>query len=127
MNEKNNTYTMTDSEREEAEQIAAYLAKNYLNAVWDMHSGKSYTVRDIYNIQGKYDEVKLEMVEKYEKNLNDKVLKFFKLRKKKKKENITFNNVVDILKYKLWEKPKRKFACYMWDVQYDIYHLVRRD
>jgi hypothetical protein len=67
------------------------------------------------------------MVEKYEKKLNDKVLKFFKLRKKKKRENITFNDVVDILKYKLWENPKRKFACYMWDVQYDIYHLVRRD
>lgn len=117
---------MTDSEREEATQIAEYLAKNYMNAVWDMHLGKTYTIDDLRNIEQRYDKIKLEVVKMYEKGLNDKVLKFFKLRKKKKKENITFNDVVDILKYKLWVKPKRKFACYMWDVEYNIYHLVRR-
>jgi hypothetical protein len=61
----------------------------------------------------------------YEKTLNDKVLKFLKLKRKRKDEKISIDNVVDIIKYKLVTKPKRKLACFLWDEPYDIYHHVR--
>lgn len=81
---------------------------------------------DVLNIQERYDQVKMQVVTAYEKSLNEKVLKFFMLKRKKKHEKITFTNVADIIKYKLITKPKRKLACYMWDTEYNIYPSVRR-
>lgn len=117
---------MTESEREEATKIAGHLATHYLNAVWDVDYGGSYTSKDTYNIQEKYEDVKKHVVSMYEKSLNDKVLKFLKLKRKRKDEKISIDNVVDIIKYKLVTKPKRKLACYLWDEPYNIYPLVRK-
>lgn len=116
---------MTEEQKEVASELAGHLANNYLNAVWDMsHSQSSPT--DVFNIQDRYDLVKHQVVKDYEKSLNEKVLKFFMLKRKKKDEKISIDDVVSIIKYKLVSKPKRKLACYMWDKEYDIYPLVRR-
>lgn len=117
---------MTMEEKEEATKIAGHLATHYLNAVWDMSGGRGFPSEDVTNIQQKYQQVKHQVVKEYEKSLNEKVLKFFKLKRKKKGEKISIDDVVSIIKYKLVTKPKRKLACYMWDKEYDIYLLVRR-
>lgn len=116
---------MTEEQKEEAAQMAGHLATHYLNAVWDMSHGQS-SPTDVFNIQDRYDQVKLQVVKAYEKSLNEKVLKFFMLKRKKKNEKISIDDVVSIIKYKLVTKPKRKLACYMWDKEYNIYPLVRR-
>lgn len=116
---------MTDEEKEEATKLAEHLAINYWNGVWDMSTGKRFSSEDVFGIQERYDLVKLQVVSAYEKSLNDKILKFFFLKRKNKDEKITLNDVIDIIKYKLYYKPKRKLACYLWDKPYDIYHLVK--
>jgi len=130
---KNKTYEsehlrpMTDEEKEEATKIAGHLATHYLNAVWDMSKGRrGFPSEDVPNIQEKYKQVKHQVVKAYEKSLNEKVLKFFMLKRKKKGEKISIDDVVSIIKYKLVSKPKRKLACFMWDKEYNIYPLVRR-
>jgi hypothetical protein len=129
---KNETYInahyspMTDEEKEEANKIARHLATHYLNAVLDMSSGRGFPSEDVTNIQEKYKQVEQQVVKEYEKSLNEKVLKFFMLKRKKKNEKISINDVVSIIKYKLVSKPKRKLACFMWDKEYNIYPLVRR-
>lgn len=129
INELNNEAThlkeMTIEEKEEATKIAGHLATHYLNAVWDMSGGRGFP-SDVTNIQEKYKQVKHQVVKEYEKSLNEKVLKFFRLKKRKKNEKISIDDVVSIIKYKLVSKPKRKLACFMWDKEYNIYPLVRR-
>jgi hypothetical protein len=117
---------MTEEQKEEATKIAGHLATHYLNAVWDMSSGRGFPSEDVTNIQEKYKQVKHQVVKAYEKSLNEKVLKFFMLKRKKKNEKISIDEVVSIIKYKLVSKPKRKLACFMWDKEYNIYPLVRR-
>lgn len=117
---------MTDEEKEVASELAGHLAVNYLNAVWDTLGKREVPSEDVTNIQEKYDQVKHQVVKVYEKSLNEKVLKFFRLKKRKKNEKIFIDDVVSIIKYKLVTKPKRKLACFMWDKEYDIYPLVRR-
>jgi hypothetical protein len=117
---------MMDEEKEEATKIAGHLATHYLNAVWDMSSGRGFPSEDVTNIQEKYKQVEQQVVKEYEKSLNEKVLKFFMLKRKKKNEKISIDDVVSIIKYKLVSKPKRKLACFMWDKEYNIYPLVRR-
>jgi hypothetical protein len=117
---------MTEEQKEEATKIAGHLATHYLNAVWDMSSGRGFSSEDVTNIQEKYKQVKQQVVKEYEKSLNEKVLKFFMLKRKKKNEKISIDEVVSIIKYKLVSKPKRKLACFMWDKEYNIYPLVRR-
>lgn len=117
---------MTEQEKEVASELAGHLAVNYMNAVWDMSAGRGLPSEDVTNIQEKYNQVKHQVVKEYEKSLNEKVLKFFRLKKRKKNEKISIDDVVSIIKYKLVTKPKRKLACYMWDKEYNIYPLVRR-
>ncbi len=116
---------MTEDEKKEATEIAGHLATHYLNAVWNTIHGQA-SPKDVVNIQDKYDQVKHQVVKDYEKSLNEKVLKFFMLKRKKKNEKISIDDVVSIIKYKLVSKPKRKLACFMWDKEYNIYPLVRR-
>lgn len=117
---------MTDEQKEEATKIAGHLATHYLNAVWDTSGGIRVPSGESRKIGEKYKEVKRQVVAEYEKSLNDVVLKFLRLKKRKKGQKITLSKVADIIKYKLITKPKRKLACYMWDKEYDIYPLVRR-
>ena len=123
--DRENIMKMTESQKEEAIQLAGHLASNYLNAVWDVTPGQLHPT-DVTNIQERYDQVKMQVVTSYEKSLNQKVLKFLMLKRKKKGETISIDDVTSIIKYKLVTKPKRKLACYMWDKEYDIYPSVRR-
>lgn len=121
-----NEHYMTDEQKEEATKLAGHLAIHYLNAVWDMSTSKKGFSSDYINdIQEQYNQVKKQVVTTYEKNLNDKILKFFMLKRKKKGEKITSNDILNIIKYKLYTTPKRKIACYMWDIPYDIYPYIR--
>jgi len=117
---------MTEEQKEEATKIAGHLATHYLNAVWDMSSGRGVPSEEVTNIQEKYKQVEQQVVREYEKSLNEKILKFLMLKRKKKGEKISINDVVSIIKYKLVSKPKRKLDCFMWDKEYNIYPLVRR-
>jgi effector-binding domain-containing protein len=89
-------------------------------------NGRHFRIEDCREIQERYDKVKSNFVREYEQSLNGKILKFFKLKKKDKNENIKFSDVINIIRYKLYVKPKRKIACFMWEIPYDIYHLVNR-
>lgn len=90
-----------------------------------MSGGLGFPSEDGTNIQEKYKQIKHQVVKEYEKSLNEKVLKFFMLKRKKKWEKISIDDVVSIIKYKLITKPKRKLACFMWEKEYNIYPLVR--
>lgn len=116
-----NTEEKKDEELDEDYLIVKHLAENYMNGIWGINIYPNFS-KDIIPIQEKYEGVKKDTVERYEKNLNKKLISFLKLRGK-----VTSKEFGDVLKYKLYQKPKNKLVCYLWDIDYTnrLYGRIR--
>ena len=107
-----------------AEKVAKHLATHYMNGVWAVN-GSDFS-SDVPKIQNEYLNLRKDSVKRFEARLNNDLKSFFRIGKKNKGINLA--KLLEILAFKFYHKPKRKFVCYLWDIDYDIhfYNLMNK-
>ncbi len=99
------------------DKVAEHLAKNYDKGVWDAPnlSGVGLSSEDYKNLERLYNLTVFDAKKKYQKILNTRVLKYFRLKRTEKgEERIQFSELKEILHYKMVTRPKKALREFLY-------------
>lgn len=107
---------ISDYDKGYAQKIAEHLANNYDKGYWDFNMNYSFSLKDFRSLQEVYYNTVSDAKQRYQKELNDLMLRYLRLKKLRPEESrITFSKFREILHYKIIYRSKKAIRDYLYE------------